>query len=108
LWYSKYRALLGNQDRNNLVFYQKKFDFRISDESNLVDLIGKHKEQISGLVIWDKDFDDTVNISSMLAAQENLSPVTSQLMDQISDLGLPVKLDLRTRWKNRVELYRWA
>jgi len=108
IWYSKYRALLGNQDQRNLDYYREKYKLVISSVSNLEELILQHINTFSGLVIWDEDLPDTVNIAVMLAAQENLLPVTVSIADQLSSTGLAIKQDLRKCWSDRVSLYRWA
>lgn len=108
IWYSKYRDLLGNQDQRNLEYYREKYKLVITSAVNLKELITANIDKISGLVIWDEDLPDTVNIALMLAAQENLLPVTISIADQLSSTGLTIKHDLRKRWSDRVSLYRWA
>jgi hypothetical protein len=108
IWYAKYRDLLGNQDQRNLDYYQKKYNLIISSISDLNELISQNIDSIAGLIIWDEDFPDTVNIALMMAAQENLLPVTISLIDQLFSIQLEIKHDLRKRWPDRISLYRWA
>ncbi|MDO9086817.1 MAG: GxGYxYP family putative glycoside hydrolase [Anaerolineaceae bacterium] len=108
IWYAKYRDLLGNQDQRNLDYYQNKYDLIISSVSDLNELISQHIDSIAGLIIWDEDFPDTANIALMMAAQENLLPVTNSIIDQLSSIKLDIKHDLRKRWPDRISLYRWA
>lgn len=108
IWYSKYRALLGNQDQRNLEYYREKYKLAVNSAINLKELITANIDKISGLVVWDEDLADTVNIALMLAAQENLLPVTVSIADQLSSTGLVIKHDLRNRWSGRLGLYRWA
>lgn len=107
-WYGKYRDLLGAQDQLNLAYYQQKFGFAVEKKADLIELVKSYATQLSGLVIWDEGFPDTVNIALMLAAQEHLLPVTPSLAARLQDDGLVVKHDLRGRWSDRVSLYRWA
>ncbi|MBE0687684.1 MAG: hypothetical protein IH585_16960 [Anaerolineaceae bacterium] len=108
IWYSKYRDLLGNQDQRNLDYYREKYKLAITSAVNLKELVTANFDKLSGLVIWDEDLPDTVNTALMLAAQENLLPVTLSIADQLSSTGLSIKHDLRKRWSDRVSLYRWA
>ncbi|HSM24603.1 MAG TPA: GxGYxYP domain-containing protein [Anaerolineaceae bacterium] len=108
IWYSKYRDLLGNQDQRNLDYYQKKFNFTISTVTTLEEIISQHLDLFSGMVVWDENMPDTVNIALMLAAQQNLLPVTVTLAESLNKSGLVVKEDLRNRWNERISLYQWA
>jgi len=108
IWYSKYRGLLGNQDQHNLDYYHKKFNLDISYSSDLTSLIAQHLEIFTGLVVWDENMPDTVNVALMLSAQENLLPVILSQVDQFLGLGLVIKHNLCNRWSDRVTLYRWA
>jgi len=108
IWYGKYRDLLGHHDQRNLDYYQQKFNLEISTSDNLKNLINDHRNLISGMVVWDESNPDTVNIALMLSAQENLLPVTFNLIDQLSLTGLKIVHDLHNRWNDRVSLYEWA
>jgi len=107
-WYGRYRGLLGAQDQRNLAYYQHEYGFTVDQAPGLFELVSGHLTGLSGLVIWDETLPDTVNIAVMLAAQEDLLPVSSALAERLRTLGLPVKHDLRGRWQDRVSLYRWA
>ncbi len=108
IWYAKYRDLLGNQDQRNLDYYQKKFNLNILTVSILEELITQHLDMFSGMVVWDDKLPDTVNIALMMAAQQNLLPVTAKLAESLQKTGLVIKEDLRNRWTERVSLYQWA
>ena len=107
-WYGKYRALLGAQDQRNLAYYQQKFGLVVEHAKGLIELVSAHAAEISGLVVWDENLADTVNIAVMLGAQENMLPVSAELAARLTGTGLSVKHDLRGRWSDRVSLYRWA
>ena len=44
----------------------------------------------------------------MLAALEDLIPVSPDFEDRVKEMGLARKHDLRGRWKTRTEIYAWA
>lgn len=108
IWYGKYRALLGNQDQNNLDYYRKAHGFAIEPAGSLEALVAHHRARLNGCVVWDSTMPDTANIALMLSAQEDLLPVEAGMLAWAAELGLPVRHDLRGRWHDRVELYQWA
>ncbi len=108
IWYAKYRELLGNQDQRNLDYYQKKFDLTLTKSTSLIEIITQNQDLFSGMVIWDEEMPDTVNIALMLAAQKGLLPVTATLAESLNLTGLAIIEDLRNRWRERVSLYQWA
>lgn len=104
IWYAKYRDLLGNQDQRNLDYYQKKFNLNILNVTTLEKLITQHLDMFSGMVVWDDKLPDTVNIALMMAAQQNLLPVTAKLAESLQKTGLVIKEDLQNRWTERVSI----
>jgi len=108
IWYGKYRALLGNQDRNNLDYYQQAHGFAFEQAGSLEELVVQHRARLNGCVVWDAALPDTANIALMLSAQEDLLPVEAGMLAWAAALGLPVRHDLRGRWRDRVEVYQWA
>jgi len=107
-WYGKYRELLGAQDQRNLAYYQQRYGFEVEHAHGLLELVHASRAVINGLVIWDEALPDTVNIAVMLAARQYLLPVSAALAEQLQSANLPLKEDLRGRWKERTDLYRWA
>lgn len=108
LWYSKYRDLLGAQDRRNLAYYRQEHGACPREVKDLDDLIRRHAGQLKGCVVWDATVPDTANLALMLAAQQDLLPVDEQLLPRAIACGLEVREDLRGRFGERVALYRWA
>jgi hypothetical protein len=108
LWYSKYRDLLGAQDKRNLDYYQAAHHFRTQPVSSLDELIDKYHTLINGCVLWDANMPDTVNIALMLAGQEGWLPVEASRLEWAKQLGLVIHDDLCGKWPDRVTLYQWA
>ena len=107
-WFGKYRAMLGNQDQNNLDYYVREHGFALRKAKSLDDLVKEHRELIKGYVVWDDQQPDTINLAAMLAGLEELAAVSPDREAWISGLGFTKKHDLRGRWQNRVEIYDWA
>ncbi|HEX2980126.1 MAG TPA: hypothetical protein VHO48_07670 [Anaerolineaceae bacterium] len=109
LWYGKFRAALGYQDRENARVYTEEYGYRFEVLPDLDALARKYRDLLHGVVIWDPDQPDTVNAALMRAAQDGCLVIhPDQLRWATHDLGLPIVEDLRGRWKDRLELYRWC
>ncbi|PKN85091.1 MAG: hypothetical protein CVU46_12255 [Chloroflexi bacterium HGW-Chloroflexi-8] len=108
IWFGKYREMLGNQDLLNLSYYQQEHGFLTENISDLSRVVFENRAMLKGCVIWDEDFDDTVNIALMLAAQEDLLVIEKGMLDWAKIFELPIIHDLRDRWSDRVEVYQWA
>lgn len=108
LWYGKYRAFLGNQDQHNLDYYRQEHGFAVEEISDLPAALELFKSTYKGIVIWDEAQPDTVNAAIMLAGQENLLPMTSEIVEKLHPQYLPAKRDLRGKWGDRLQIYTWA
>jgi len=108
-WYGKYREYLVDNDAYLLEYYQSTYGFKTRLIASLETLVQKYRHLLNGLVVWDPDMVDTVNLALMLAAQENLLVVAPGQIDWARALGLgEVRHDLRGQFNERVELYKWA
>ncbi|MHB1000665.1 MAG: GxGYxYP domain-containing protein [Armatimonadota bacterium] len=68
-------------------------------------MIAKFRGKIKGMVITDPNLASSKNIATMIAGVENAVVASPRLAKQ---LKLPVVADLRGKWKNNAEAYRWA
>ncbi|PKN97615.1 MAG: hypothetical protein CVU42_15085 [Chloroflexi bacterium HGW-Chloroflexi-4] len=107
-WYGKYRAMLGNQDQNNLDYYRREHGFNAQPTKNLDELVRQNLLAFKGYVVWDDTQPDSINAAVMLAGLEELIAVSPAREAWVKQFNLPKVHDLRGRWQNRVELYTWA
>jgi putative glycoside hydrolase with GxGYxYP motif/GxGYxY motif-containing protein len=74
-------------------------------------LLNSYGSSIRGLIIYDPNCIDSINIATMLAAQRDgivVSPAQADAL-QGPPHQLPVVADLRIyQWKSRVQVYTWA
>ena len=74
-------------------------------------LLTTYRSSSQGLIIYDPDFIDSINIATMLAGQRDgivVSPTQAQTLQQAPH-RLDVLADLRTyQWKTRLQAYDWA
>lgn len=81
-----------------------------SGDGVLQALLGSYRSSISGMIIYDPAFPDSINIATMLAGlHEGFIVSPAQLQELQAKFQLPVLADLRTQhWRNRLQAYRWA
>jgi hypothetical protein len=74
-------------------------------------MLNKYGSSIKGMIIYDPNSIDSINIATMLAGQQDgmvVSPTQANTL-QGSPHQLSVIADLRTyQWKNRIQAYTWA
>lgn len=73
-------------------------------------LMEKYHRHIQGLIIYDSNLIDTINIATTLAGQRDGIVVSPALAQELQHLySLPVLVDLRIyHWRSRLQAYRWA
>ena len=81
-----------------------------TNDDALSALLDKYASGVKGVVIYDPRLQDTVNIATMMAAQQDsivISPTQASVLQ--SKHSFPVLADLRTHgWKSRLQAYHWA
>jgi hypothetical protein len=74
-------------------------------------LLNSYSSYIRGLIIYDPNYADSINIATMLAGQRDgmvVSPAQATVL-QGPPHQLPIIADLRIyQWKSRVQVYSWA
>ena len=72
-------------------------------------LIG-HRDALQGLIVYDPDVIDTVNVATMLAGQRDAMVVAPAMVQDLQQAyNLPILVDLRTyKWRSRTQAYNWA
>jgi len=108
LWFGKYRAMVGRQDARNLAEYKERFHLEPQEISDFRQLIREYKSQFRGFVVWDDKLPETISTAMMLSGLEELIILSSRQVSIAEEVGLPIVEDLRGRWENRLEVYRWA
>ena len=108
-WFGKYREFLQRNDLDNLDYYQGEYDLKVNKLKGLAAAIRKYSHLQKGLVVWDPELMDSVNLALMFAGLNDLLVCHPDQIPELESLtGLSVKEDLRGRFSDRVTLYRWA
>jgi len=81
----------------------------IKGESDPYKLLEMYKDHIKGMVVYDLEMEACLNIAITYAGIDDLLPVTPELAATFSArYGWKVVHDLRGRWSNRLDAYKWA
>jgi len=78
----------------------------VTDEAGLV---AKYKDEVKGLIIYDPNLPDSINVATTMAGIENgivVSPEFAQKFEG-EPYKFPVLEDLRGRFANRLDAYTW-
>src|SRR5438876_5245472 len=94
------------------VFAQMPHDVSLATGNAALDaMLNKYGSSIQGMIIYDPNCIDSINIATMLAGQRDgmvVSPAQAVAL-QGPPHQLPVIADLRIyQWKNRIQAYAWA
>lgn len=72
-------------------------------------LVARFKAELKGMIIYDPDFADSVNVATTLAGQKDALVVSPELAAKLAAAPYELKVldDLRGKFKNRLEAYTW-
>ncbi len=76
--------------------------------SSVWDVVDRYNATIQGLIIYDENLLDTVNVATFLAGVYNCVVVRSNMATNFTGFGISVTVDLRSTFTSRVQLYSWA
>ncbi len=108
-WIGRYRAVLNRNDLDNLDYYIQEYGLTVKKLKDLPSAIRRYQKALTGLVVWDPALLDSVNLALTYAGLEDLLLVHPNQVEQVKKIsGLDVIEDLRGRFKDRADLYRWA
>ena len=79
-----------------------------SEPADKWDLITKYRNEISGLIIYDPSQIHTINLATVLAKSKGALIASPLLLSKLSasPYNLPVLLDLRDKFTNKLEVYQ--
>ncbi|HZS78830.1 MAG TPA: GxGYxYP domain-containing protein [Ktedonobacteraceae bacterium] len=72
-------------------------------------LLETYRERCEGLIIYDPNIIDSVNVATTMAGLFDGIVVSAQQAELLQKRGMPVLADLRRyQWRNRLAAYHWA
>ncbi len=104
LWESKDK--FGNPSQEWLKYYDSKgwIEFK---EISLREAIKKYKNEVKGFVVYDPELKHSINIATTMAGLKDVLIAHPYFIEPLKRLGLKMVEDLRGRWKNKYQAYRW-
>jgi len=73
-----------------------------------LDVISKFASEVDGYIIYDPQLRDTINVATTMAGIENAIVTSPVHIETLNGFGLREIEDLRGRWENKIDAYRWA
>jgi hypothetical protein len=84
-------------------------NYTMIDDNSFMYLFQLFNNSIEGLILYDEDFLDTVNVATYLAGVYNCVVTYDTLLSNFSSMGISnIKYDLRNQFSSKIELYSWA
>ena len=79
------------------------------DHADPFELIRQYRDEIRGLIIYDPELADSVNLATTLAGQRDSLIASPELAQRLAaePFNVPVLEDLRGRFKDKLEAYTW-
>ena len=100
--------VVGNWDQHWLDYYKKRFGVEYETVQDPMSLVKQYQYEVSGVVVYDETVRDTANLAITISGLESLLPVSQRLLPEMEKLGLEKRVDLRGRFSERLDVYRWA
>jgi hypothetical protein len=91
-----------------LKYYEKKYGITHEIVADRNDLLARFADELDGYIVYDPENPDTRNLATALGGIRNALPIHPKQVSRLKELGLSEIDDLRGRWKDRYEAYRWA
>jgi len=105
LWKSKY--LKPTSSERWLEYYKEKGWIKDYKIISIKEAIEKYKDHLQGMVIYDPDVRATINLAVSLSGAENLIIVHPDFLENLTKLGIKVRYDLRSTFRNSKEAHEW-
>jgi hypothetical protein len=107
-WFGRYREFLATSDLDNLAYYREAYGIETERLAGLDEALRRHRSLVRGLVVYDPGFEASVNLALVYAGLDDLLVAPPRLLPWAQGFGLELTQDLRGRFGDRAELYRWA
>ncbi len=106
LWEAKL-GRFGNPSEKWLQYYKSKNWIEDYQEISIIEALRRYRKEVNGFVVYDPDLPDTINIATTLAGIYNVLVAHPKFIPMLEKLGYEEKFDLRGKWKNKYEAYKW-
>jgi len=77
--------------------------------SSHMEVFDRYKHYIDGLIIYDHNLLDSINVATFLAGVNNCVVIHENMVEDFRNLGITeIRFDLRNQFISKTELYSWA
>lgn len=100
--------LLENKEEGKMTWLNDlEVPYQVHDD--YWDIVQKYKEEVRGIIIYDPNVLDSINVATTLAGLRDSVVVSPQLADKLegAPYNFPVIEDLRGKFENRIDAYNW-
>ncbi|RLE51820.1 MAG: hypothetical protein DRJ26_05385, partial [Candidatus Methanomethylicota archaeon] len=105
LWESEY--IQPTASERWLEYYKEKGWIAEYKLVSLWNAVNKYKNYIEGAVVYDPDLPATINLAVSLAGLHDYIVAHPNFIQQLAQLGINVKIDLRGMFNNSIEAHIW-
>jgi hypothetical protein len=91
-----------------LNYYKDQFNVRSERVEDTDQFIRTLCNEISGYIVYDPELPHSMNLASTMGSINNAVPISKDLEEYVSQLGLKRIDDLSGRWKDMYQAYEWA
>ncbi|UVI33249.1 GxGYxYP domain-containing protein [Paenibacillus spongiae] len=101
-------VLEGNAEEGRMTWLNE-FDVPYQVHVDPLKVVAKYKNEVKGIVVYDPDNMDTVNLATTYAGLENAIVASPGLADVLTaaPYNLPLLEDYRGKFANAMEVYQW-
>jgi hypothetical protein len=105
-----------NREQPRIYVLQNKVDPWLEDlkvpykqHDNAMDVFKKYAKEIKGIIVYDPDIPDSINVATTLAGLKDAVVASPELAQQLTaaPYSLSVLEDLQGKFKNRMDAYNW-
>jgi len=93
------------EDEHWLNWLKERGDIETIEWVKPYEIFRRFRNRMKGCIVTDPDLPGTINVATFIGAVNDWLVVSPELIDVFK---LPVKEDLRGRWKHSIDGYRWA
>ena len=99
---------LWDHEEDWLAWMEEAYGVTSERVASPLDLLERHRGEVQGAVVYDPALPESINVATVLSGLDRAVVVSPALVEVVAGTGIPVLTDLRGRWSDPVEMYRWA
>jgi hypothetical protein len=98
----------GSTDREWLQDTLVPAGYSYNEISDPMNLVNEFKNEINGVVVVDPELNASINIATTICGLTDSIATTPEMLGRLQSSGFHIVADLRDKWTNDIDAYRWA